>query len=71
MACHVFFFSCGIVARTLWSQDLCICHLATNLLPGYNTLFLISICSNRTKVERLVSFQREGEALHDVSTLNK
>lgn len=55
-------FSCGIIACTLWSQDLCICHLATNLLPGYNTLFLISIWSNRTKVERLVSFQEGGDS---------
>lgn len=45
-------YSCGTVACSHWSQDLCICHLATNLLPGYNTLFLISIGSNRTGVER-------------------
>lgn len=51
---------------SLWSQDLCICHLATNLLPGYNTLFLISIGSNRTRVERLVSFG-QGGVLHDVN----
>lgn len=35
-----------------------ICHLATNLLPGYNKLFLISIGSKRTRVERLVSLDR-------------
>lgn len=68
--CSALSYSCGIVTCSLWSQDLCICHLATNLLPGYNTLFLISIGSNRTRVERLVSLDRgeRGErCLHDVS----
>lgn len=58
--CSALSYSCGIVTCSLWSQDLCICHLATNLLPGYNTLFLISIGSNRTRVERLVSLDRGG-----------
>ena len=60
--CSALSYSCGTVARSLQSQDLCICHLATNLLPGYNTLFLISIASNRTGVERLVSLDRGGAA---------
>lgn len=57
MFCFVLFM------RNCCVQDLCICHLATNLLPGYNTLFLISIGSNRTRVERLVSLgQGRGAA---------
>lgn len=60
---------CAIVTCSLWSQDLCICHLATNLLPGYNTPFLISIGSHRTRVERLISLD-EGGKLQDVSVQN-
>lgn len=59
-------YSWGIVAcRTSVSVT-----LATNLLPGYNTLLLISIGSNRTRVERLVSFgqgEGRGGVMHDVS----
>lgn len=44
--CAALSYSCAIVTCSLWSQDLCVCHLATNLLPGYNTPFLIIIGSH-------------------------